>query len=170
MENLSTLRGCIDDAIASLEGLGTDEEGDSIRQAQSRLKKAMEITTALSSSLGSHRIQLEGASDEHADIARYLKGAAITGIAGAFNTGFPIQRFHFQTCILTKAIHTGHFMDRLGLGSCVLLQCIKWLGNINVDTCFLQGQYLHFTAQYRPDLLYFEQVIGSKDQFHAVKY
>lgn len=79
MENLSTLKGCIDDAIASLEGLGTDEEGDSIRQAQTRLKKAMEITTALSSSLGSHRIQLEGASDEHADIARYLKGAAITG-------------------------------------------------------------------------------------------
>jgi len=78
MENLSMLKGSIDDALALLEGLGTDEAGDYIREAQSRLKKAMEITTALSASLGSHRVQREGDAVEHADIARYINGASLS--------------------------------------------------------------------------------------------
>lgn len=79
MENLSAVKACLDDAIALLDGLGTNEDGDFVRQAQSRIKSAMENAEALSSKLRGHGAQIGGDFDVNNDVVRYLEGAGISG-------------------------------------------------------------------------------------------
>lgn len=78
MEKLSAIRGCLDDAIALLDGEETSEPGGFVREAQGRLREAMTIVTALSEEGLIEAQNNPGALSDEPDVAHYLEGAYLS--------------------------------------------------------------------------------------------
>lgn len=78
MEKLSAIRGCLDDAIALLDGEEMSEPGGFVREAQGRLREAMTIVTALSEEGLIEAQNNPGALNDEPDVAHYLEGAYLS--------------------------------------------------------------------------------------------